>query len=264
VADKGVWWIPKPPLKGLVGPFYSFGGDSLVFMGLAVLLLGLIASLLVGMLTDKKWPWISVDGSEGVSASAILLLFVMMLSPILISFVMSHVTTPIYVSRFMMGGYGSFLVLMALGISLLPMRPMQWAGAVVLVGLSAARIPATNYGHSFKANSPWRELTQSLKAQPPQRVLYRPDDEWPVDWYLRRQSPVPLAKISANPEDKVDTVGAVTLICRRGKCPNQLVGTAGLSADRTQVTEFGDLAVATYQPSAPPAEPPALPPSPAN
>lgn len=252
-SHKGVWWIPKPPLKGLVGPFYSFGGDSLVFMAVAVMLLAVVTSAALGLLRGRKWPWLGDQALEAVQPAAVLLLLLMTLSPILISFVMSHVTTPIYVSRFMMGGYGAFLVLLALGVALLPNRALQAAAALALLGLSVSRIPATNYDHSFKANSPWRELTRSLIENTASRsVLYQPDDEWPVDWYLRRRSTLSLARVEGRldqPIAPVDGTAGVVLVSRRDKTPSTLMARGGsVTLERTEVVNFGNLAIANYAP----------------
>lgn len=252
VTEKGAWWIPKPPIKGLVGPFYSFGGNSLVFMALSVLLLGFIAlTALVYMRGRWGGRWHRTEAPEESHPGVVLLLLVTVLSPILISFVMSHVTTPIYVSRFMMGGFGAFLILLAAAVTLLPHRFAVLGAGAALLALSVWRIPATNYDQNFKANSPWRELSETLKSRPVDQVLYRPDDEWPIDWYLRRRSSLNLARISARAEDRVEVLaerGTIALICRREKCPASLEGKADEAPlARTGVNEFGDLAFATYE-----------------
>lgn len=156
----GDWWIPVPPVKALVGPIWTFVGQSYP-------LLALCAGLL-GYLGFRVWRDRRKEVAAGPAlgdADRLVLLALCVATPILLSFAESRVGVPIFVARFMMPGFPAFLVLLAWGIHALSPRWVAGGAFLAAVALSVVATFATNYEHSFKSPTPVREQVLALAGE---------------------------------------------------------------------------------------------------
>lgn len=154
--DRDDWWIPRPPLKALIGVLHVFLGADWFALAVGGVLLALTAWLLV------RWQGEPLLRDQLFGAALVVAL------PIAGVFVLSYLTTPVFVARFFTEVVPSFWLLLVAPVVLLPRPWMKGlAGAALLVtGLLA--VPRTNYEHSFKAPTPYREVVAELaKASPP-------------------------------------------------------------------------------------------------
>lgn len=184
---QGDWWIPVPPFKALVGPLWTFVGQSYPLLA--------VAGGLLGYLGYRVWRDRRREAAPGPAlgdAERLVLLALCVATPILLSFAESRVGVPIFVARFMMPGFPAFLVLLAWGVNAVSPRWAAVGSSVAVVALSVAATFATNYEHSFKSPTPVREQVLALAGEDlsgTEVALSRGSVSMAGQWYADQRAP---------------------------------------------------------------------------
>lgn len=158
--NRGEWWIPKPPLKALVGVPWVLLGSDWILLGLGGLLV-----IWVGFQLWKRQELIQSHRSTLIACA---LLFSV---PIGLAFAVSHITTPIFVARFFTETLPALWLLLLAAVLSVSRAAVRWALVLALAVLNIRATFALNYEHSFKAPTPYREIIRDLANQPMARVV---------------------------------------------------------------------------------------------
>lgn len=202
------YWVPVPTALSVI---YTFGGYTgsrlllfffLIFSGLAI----------IGR--EKVFPYLkeafkseeNLSQEKGLSPREVLyLLFIWLSTPIVLPFLISHCSQPVFISRGTIGGSFAFYLLVAKGISDIPKRFLKAAALGLVVMLSLSNI----WGYYHKVyKDPWREVAQSLdlSARPGDLVLFNSAVcQYLFDYYSKRtdliKTPFPANSGEANKEN---------------------------------------------------------------
>lgn len=152
--SRGTWWIPRPPVKALVGVAHALLGLDWALLGLG----GALVLLLC-------WKVFKNDPSVPVERGQVLACLLFFATPIGLAFAVSWVTTPIFVARFFAETLPAlWLLIVAAVLSIRDLRA-RWALVGVLAVLNVRATFATNYSNAFKAPTPYREIVDELAKE---------------------------------------------------------------------------------------------------
>lgn len=154
-------WIGTPTLRSLTNSFSTYSGSR---FSLAVFLLIFLisvairgktsesSSLKAGSLPQKDW----VQHGRLSSLASVLLLFLWLLTPIILPFVISQFVTPLYLTRATIGASLAWYILAAKGLESLGSRKvLQFALVSLIVCCSVVNV--WRY-HSKIKKEQWREV----------------------------------------------------------------------------------------------------------
>lgn len=156
------YWVPVPTVLSVI---YSFGGYAgsrlLLFFFLILSCLAIIGrekvfSHFKGASKSSENP----SKERGLSRNeALSLLGIWLSTPIVLPFLISHFSQPVFISRGTIGGSFAFYFLVAEGINAIPKRFLKAAALGLVVILSLSNI----WGYYHKVyKDPWREVAHSL------------------------------------------------------------------------------------------------------
>ena len=147
----GIGWIPTPRLDDLLKTLWSFG---MAYDGQANWLVIVVVLMWCALLLLGAWR------SNG-SGEARLLLALALALPLLITFLLS-MRRPTYVDRFFIGSLPAFLLLASAGLTRL-LRPVRWAVALILIGVSLWGIARLQTDALFVKEA-WRDAAAYVQA----------------------------------------------------------------------------------------------------
>lgn len=172
--DRGEWWIPRPPIKALLGVIHVLvGTDWILFFVTLGLIVIAVATAWRRRASDDRMVNLTLGFATLVSL------------PILTAFAVSWVTTPVFVARFFTEALPALWMLALFGLFALSHRWAQAAVVALCLVATARALPALNYENSFKAPTPYREVVQFLASQPAGVVVTEksPATEFAWRWY---------------------------------------------------------------------------------
>jgi mannosyltransferase len=149
-VQKG-FWIGVPDLSTLLETGAAYAGPLLVFL-ISVPLLAI--ALIIGKRQDAEFE----VKSTIVSSRYFLLLW--LLVPVLLPFVISLLSQPIYHYRYTIVASPAWYILVALGLSSIPLRWLRLSVLLLLVGLLVYRVPGY-YQSKRKPN--WRDIVAHVE-----------------------------------------------------------------------------------------------------
>ncbi|MFL6623375.1 MAG: glycosyltransferase family 39 protein [Sulfurifustis sp.] len=185
------FWITTPTLYTIAGSFSEYVGGDAILRVAAALLLALAFVPMLRKLASALRQRNLATALQSHESTATYLLGLCLLVPIAAGFVISHVSMPIYHTRYTMVGYFAFWLLIARGISLIPRTWAQSAVLVLLVVFGVKVLTKEGYVHRNRAG--FREASGYLSAhtRPGDLILLCGSDHlsWPVEYYMQKQNP---------------------------------------------------------------------------
>jgi 4-amino-4-deoxy-L-arabinose transferase-like glycosyltransferase len=183
------FWIPSPTLGmgggpdfSVTGTFHQFTGSPMIGWLFWLLVFNALAQSRFGGLNRERNP---DDDIRAYPAEKMLLLVAWLACSILLPYLQSLVSQPIYLSRAMSPALAPFLLLVAVGI--MRMRSPVIAGAAITlaVGLALPNL-GTFYAQDYK--EPWDEAAAVIDrdAAPGATVLLIAYNPWPLKAHLER------------------------------------------------------------------------------
>jgi uncharacterized membrane protein len=166
---EGGFWIPQPSLSSLTDTFVTYAGSSMGKYTLLLLFLGLSLLNLFSITRSAKRTGAKRRRRKGKdtifkigpeSADELLLLVLWLSFPIVIPFVLSHVMTPFYLSRYTIGASPALYLLVAKGMSTLG-RKSLYSVLIIITILSSFGI-RNYYVVDFKEQ--WREVADLVET----------------------------------------------------------------------------------------------------
>ena len=221
--------IPGPGLKKLIGPFITYSGSRAAFALYSVLALAAVLPLwrtirtgtwrellipLGDQLPGDQLPGDQLPGDQHFHKGWILFLLVWLLIPILIPIVLSQFVSPFFLTRYTIGGSIAFYILVAAGITSIPMKGVRW---VVIALVIALGLTGTWRYHHTDNKEAWREVAAYVdkNAQPGDLLLFNAEFcSHPFDYYSERPEiarkgfPSPYAAVDESNISGVDDVMA--------------------------------------------------------
>jgi mannosyltransferase len=149
------YWIPEPALASLAETFLTYANDSraMLFCFAVLACIAVFNSVAIG----GRSPLATRDEPRLSSAQACLLLVLWLGLPIIVPFVVSKVSTPVYYTRYTLAASVAFLILVARGIESL--RYLRVGVVALMIVLSVA--PIRRY-YSATTKEPWRDVAADL------------------------------------------------------------------------------------------------------
>lgn len=156
------YWVSVPTVRSIIYTFGGYAGSRvllfffLIFSGLAIIGLEKVFPHLKEAFKSEE----NLSAEKGLSPREVLyLLFMWLSTPIVLPFLISHVSQPIFVSRGTIGSSLAFYLLVAKGIDNLPKKYFKPAAIALVVILSLSNI-WVYYHRVYK--DPWREVAHSM------------------------------------------------------------------------------------------------------
>lgn len=184
-VQKG-FWIPKPTARTILDTFVTYAGSN----QLAWILFPLVAMAIFFGLRGRSESVESERSEKSERAlsshSKIHLLLLWLLCPLILSFVISQFSTPIFQTKYTIPSSLAFIVLAARG--LLKVRFHQLRMLLVLLLICFSMADLRNYYGAIKKDM-WRESVAKLEqlAEPGDLVLFNDrSGQTPFDYYLKR------------------------------------------------------------------------------
>ncbi len=184
-------WVLVPSIWSIIRSFELYSGSYLLlFLFLALSLVSVVNCKKVKGNVTRKCSPVPVEGDRPSStlsdAGGIYLLLVWLLTPIIVPFVISKFSAPIYYYRFTIGASLAFYLLVAKGIRDISNNYVKFVTVGLIVGLSLATVLEC-YAQVNKYR--WREAVNYLEgnARSGDLVLFSPQfNRIPFDYYSRR------------------------------------------------------------------------------
>jgi len=181
------FWLTRPTLMTVAGTFSEFSGSQPLLRILLVLLIALSAVSAVALLLraggkdERRQAFLSAD------FLATTLLFACLLVPVVLPFLVSQYSTPIYVNRAIGVGYFAFCLLVAKGLPSIKPRPVYFSMIAAIIGLSLQALAVEGYVHGDQWKN--RELAAYVARNvAPRAFIVTCDDghmSWPFAHYAR-------------------------------------------------------------------------------
>lgn len=206
------FWIPKPNVKGLIGTFLKYSGSIPLLTIFSILSLMAVVNSAAFMCKKRFRGLLMSQRSYSTdlnlsNINRVYLLIVLILIPMLLPFIFSQFTTPIYHVRYMIGASVAFYLIVAKGIENIVAKRLKFG----LIGLVVA-MSVFNVGQYYGAvdKEQWRDAVEYIEdnAGPGELILVYPDYvSIAAQYYLKRKDLmlVPLRKQSELDFDITDT-----------------------------------------------------------
>lgn len=183
------FWVDRPSIRTLAGSFSEFSGSGHALRVVLVSLLVVAAiRLMVGAVTRIRSSAPVVVG-ESASLRANLFLFLCLLTPVVLPFAASQISTPIYVTRAAGVGYFAFCLLVAEQVWRLRYKPVVFGVGLLIVGLALRTLFVPGYAHTGAYK--YRELVDDVSRNAPVNalVVLCGDDflSWPLTHYATQE-----------------------------------------------------------------------------
>lgn len=154
------YWIPRPTMETLLNTFTQYSGSvqlSLIFITLIVI--GIALYLFPG----KKRQFLGGDAARCISHvlpfERMFFLTLWMVIPVLLPFIISHISAPIYVTRYTIAASLPFYIMTAWSVERLPLRHLKFGAIFLLIILSIGNLQ----GYFMKINKQqWREVASFI------------------------------------------------------------------------------------------------------
>jgi uncharacterized membrane protein len=174
------FWVAQPSLMTVAGTFSEFAGSN-PLLRFVLLLLVFYAASLSGIRVAKAAKGAPRrDALQSMEFRATVLLLACLMVPVLLPFVLSQFTTPIYVNRAVGVVYVFFVLLVADGIAKITIPALSRATLVGVVLLLLGNLAAKGYVHGGAPK--YRELVDYVRTHVPPRALIVTCDDGQMSW----------------------------------------------------------------------------------
>ncbi len=185
------FWIPAPPVTKLIGPFITYSGSKPLFLLFLMLsIFSVVGYKKLGVNADWKVLFRSIKGFRldfgSSSVAGVYLILLWILTPIILPFIISRVSTPVYITRYTIGASVAFYLLAAKGVRDINHENFKSAVIALIIVLSSLNI--WGYYHSVNKEQ-WRDIANYLdsSAGVEDLVLFNAGyNQRPFDYYSRR------------------------------------------------------------------------------
>lgn len=181
------FWVNQPTMMTVAGTFSEFSSSGPLLRILLMLLVAMSLAPLSTLLMRSRDAASAQNALQLADSRATLLLFSCLLTPVALPFVISQISTPIYVNRAVGVGFFAFCLLAGRGLSAIKWRPASLALLLVVMTLSVYRLTTKGYVHGDQPQ--YRELANYVTAKaPPATLIVICDDGqmfWPFRHYYR-------------------------------------------------------------------------------
>ncbi len=193
----GGFWIPEPSLTSIAMTLAHFSGFRWSQLLLPIFLLLIVIGFFTIKRVEGKWNWRGLSASiKGIgwnikfeSIEEILLLILWLSIPIVIPFIISKVTTPIYLTKYMIGASPAFYILAAKGMSNLTRKYVFYPVLVFIILLSSFGLYVY---HEVDVRPQWKEAANFVELNSMSNDviihcshIYQP----PFDYYYKGDLP---------------------------------------------------------------------------
>lgn len=187
---QGNYWLPEPTGHTLYGAFLNYAGSPLAL--LSFLILSVVAAApferIRGSINWNRFfkPYKEYSGDVGLSTfERILLLLLWLLLPIILPFIISQFSQPIFHQKYAIGASLAFYLLVALGIERVNRKYVKVFIICVVTILSL--IDVRGYNNTFHKEQ-WRKVAQYVdqNAEPGDLVLFVIPNFFLFDHYSQR------------------------------------------------------------------------------
>lgn len=201
------FWIPVPHIKKLIGPFITYSGSIPLFLLFVILsffsILGYkkneISSSMKNFYDTMKNRLFQLN-SAGTG-----LILIWLLTPIILPFIISQISAPIYVTKYTIGASLAFFILVASGITKISHKIVKSSIVLLIIILSVFNV---NKYYSSVKKIEWRNITSFVdsKAIDGDLILFNSGFiQGPFDYYSDRsdliKEPLYLKKNRKDPEN---------------------------------------------------------------
>jgi uncharacterized membrane protein len=161
------FWIARPSLVEILFTFHSFAGSgALLLVFAAAAATAFVALERVEGPWDRRGPLRSLESIAWRARLADLgpglALSIWLSTPILLPFVISRLSQPIYLTRATIGGFAAFILLAARGVVRINSRA---ARLILLSAAGLALAPALARYYSVTHKEPWRTAVREIEAE---------------------------------------------------------------------------------------------------
>lgn len=210
------FWIPKLPPRLLLYTLTIYAGSSSLAWILAPLIAIALCAGWKGWKEKTSAAPTADESREGLHAGRLklYLLLLWLLCPILLPYIVSQFSSPIFLPKYTIAALPAFVILVARGILSLRFHQLKIVVCLLIVGLSLFVLK--NYYGSFKKDL-WREAVAEFKtlARPDDLVLFHDQSgEVPFEYYYRGndlvEKPFPDYNTKLEAENLADELKATT------------------------------------------------------
>jgi mannosyltransferase len=181
------FWVEVPTVDSVIRTFAAFSGTHgglVLWIGLMVL--GVLSGLPRKMVFARKVFGERCNENEGWH---ILLLLLLVFTPILLPYLISKFTTPIYIIRSAIAGHFAFFLLVAKGITSVHWRGLRAFALVLVLALSVK--PLLKEGYVHHSATDFRRVVDYLVAKVGSRdkiiLCSHPHLTWPFEYYAKER-----------------------------------------------------------------------------
>jgi len=163
------FWTSEPSLTTVYDTFLVFAGGQTLLL-LTFFILAVIAPLSITRIEGKWVLRKPLESLKGISwnirleaINEVVLLMIWLLLPIVSAFIISRITTPIYVIRYLIGASPALYLLVAKGLTNLKVKGILYPALLIILLLSVPNLA----NHYHEERMQWREVAAlvELKAQ---------------------------------------------------------------------------------------------------
>ena len=181
------FWIPKLPPRLLLYTLTMYAGSNQLAWILSPLIALAIFAGWRGWMGRERAESLVDENKERVRASRLklYLLLLWLLCPVMLPYIVSQFSSPIFLPKYTIAALPAFLILAARGLSRLRFHTLRALVVVLIVFFSAGVL--RNYYAALKKD-PWREAVASFErlARPGDLVLFnQASGQHPFDYYLK-------------------------------------------------------------------------------
>lgn len=170
------FWVTQPTLMTVAGTFSEFSGSQPLLRILLVLLIALSAVSAVALLLRAGGKEERRQALQSTDFLATALLFTCLLVPVVLPFLISQYSTPIYLNRAIGVGYFAFCLLAARGLSSIKTRSVYLTILAAIIGLSLQALAVQGYVHGGQWKN--RELAAHIaRTAAPRAFIVTCDDD---------------------------------------------------------------------------------------
>lgn len=191
VGGGGLSWIREPTLYSLYDLFKFFAGTNEI--GIYIFIFVCIADLFI---FRKKEQTDRINEKNSGSSDILhrrIFLFLWLLFPIIMSFIISIIFDPIYLNRYVIGSLPAFLLIISKGI--INFKKYSMVIPIILIILILPTIPTIGSYYSVLDQEQWRDVANYIDANRKNDeiiLLYIVNVKVPFSYYFKNGTNIPL------------------------------------------------------------------------
>jgi len=160
LAIQDGYWIAQPTLAVLLNTFVHFAGSmQLLSIFFALILIGVTPFLFFRRKVRLSGRYSDIFSAQVLGFGQIGFLIIWMIIPVLLPFAISHISAPIYDTRYTIAASLPFYIMTAWSVERLPFRWLRFGAIFLIIILSIGNLQ----GYFMKINKQqWREVASFI------------------------------------------------------------------------------------------------------